>query len=198
MRKLVTLLLLLIVVTVFNVKAQSPVSVVNDPKANATLTILSTLQKEVTAAVKKTKEATETLSNFEKMKNDAARVITTVATIRVITQLLTDLSCQMQQLQTSVAMVDQIHNCAFKLDYNIMLMKLQGTTDLIKIGLVGGNAYMAINDKTSILTTVMITLENSIKDMQKINNQISASAMDMLRNRYSRNHIPLGSVAIQR
>ena len=199
MKKLVIILFVLVSASINKVNAQAPVSMVNDPKANATLTLLEALQRDVKDAVKKTQDATQTMSNFQKLKNDAAKVITTLATIKIITQLLTDLSCQMQELQSSVAIVDQMNNCVFKLDYNIMLMKLQGTTDLIKIGLVGGNAYLALNDKTSVLTTVMTTLENSIKDMQKINKQINASAMEMLRNRYSgMNSVPVGSVSTQR
>jgi hypothetical protein len=177
--------------------AQVP-TVVNDPKANATLTLLESLQKQVTDAVKKTQKATETLSTFKKLENDAAKVISTMATLKIIQQLLVDLSCQMDELKSSVAIVDNMNNCVFKLDYNIMIMKLQGSTDLIKVGLVGGNAYMALTEKTDVLTKVMSTLENSIKDMQKINMQINASAMEMLRERYNSNVSFNGSVSRQR
>lgn len=195
--KSLTLFTFLLFCTFSVMNAQVP-TVVNDPKANATLTLLESLQKQVTDAVKKTQKATETLSTFKKLENDAAKVISTMATLKIIQQLLVDLSCQMDELKSSVAIVDNMNNCVFKLDYNIMIMKLQGSTDLIKVGLVGGNAYMALTEKTDVLTKVMSTLENSIKDMQKINMQINASAMEMLRERYNSNVSFNGSVSRQR
>lgn len=178
--------------------SQGVPTVVNDPKANATLTLLQSLQKQVADAVKKTQKATESLTTFRKLENEASKVISTLATIKIIQGLLTDLVCQMDELKSSIAIVDNINNCVFKLDYNIMLMKLQGATDLIKVGLIGGNAFMAMTEKTDVLNKVMITLENSIKDMQKINFQIHASAMEMFRKRYNSNINYDGLVSTQR
>src|ERR1035437_6080227 len=131
------LFVLCLIITSFTVKAQTPVSVVNDPKANVTLSILETINKDIDIAIKKTQNATQELSTFQKLKNDAAKVVSTLATVKIITQLLMDLSCQMKELSSSVSIVDQMNNCDFKLNYNLMLMKLQGATDLIKVAVVG-------------------------------------------------------------
>lgn len=197
MTRFITICLLLIF-SMCKLYAQAPASIVNDPKANATLSILETLQKTVIDISKKTKDATENLSNYQKLRNTAADVVTTLATVKKIQELLVDLSCQMEELKTSVAIVDNMNNCVFKLDYNLMLMKLQGATDLIKVALVGGNAVLQLGEKTDMLTKVMATLENSIKDMKMINKQINLAAMEMLRERYNNRISYSGSISNQR
>lgn len=181
------LLLLLLLSTALCAKghAQAGVEIVNDPKATAQLSFIQSLNQDINNAISSVNKATSTMSNFQTLSNDAAKVVTTLATLSIITQLLVDLQCEMKKLSSSVQIVDQMNNCEFKLAYNLMLMKLQGTTDLIKVAIVGGNLYMALNDKTNALKTVMITLEGSIRDMHTINNQIRISALNMLRTRYS-------------
>ena len=184
MKKLFMILLSLTVIYV-KVNAQAGVEVVNDPKATAQLSLIQTLNQDINSAIKSVNKATSSLNNFQTLSNTAAKAVSTMATLAIITQLLVDLQCEMQKLTTSVKIVDQMNNCEFKLAYNLMLMKLQGTTDLIKVAVVGGNLYLALSDKTNALKTVMVTLENSIKDMHQINTQIRISALSMLRAKYS-------------
>jgi hypothetical protein len=178
------LVIILMTLMFYSVKAQVGAAVVTDPGATS---LLSTMQATLTA--------TETTNSLMAAKigamelRDYARMgadfLTTVETLKKIQELLNNLVCQMEEMQINISLMDQ-ENCIIKLDFNMTLVNISYSTELIKIGLVAGNLFFTTGERMSTLENVRKSLENSIKDMARFNVLIRFSVSDYLTRNYSR------------